>query len=291
MVTGARLRIGELSKRVGVSPELLRAWESRYELMSPERTPGGLRLFSEEDEIRVRRMCAHVAAGVPASEAARLAKFEDAGVGATDAGRGFADVESLLEEATDSLDELEMQSALDALFERLSLPRALGEVILPFFNRVGERWAASQLSVAQEHFASNVIGARLRALSRGWGGGVGPRVVLACPPGERHDLGLLCFGLILREQGWRITYFGADTPLEDIAIGLGTVSPTMVVLCATTPEPLEAARREIALLAQRVRVGVGGAGAREELVVDLGAELLAKDPVTAAEQLRPRVLA
>lgn len=291
MVRGARLRIGELSKRVGVSPELLRAWESRYELMSPERTPGGLRLFSEEDETRVRRMCAHVAAGVPASEAARLAKFEDAGVGEPDAGRGFADVESLLEEATDSLDELGMQSALDALFQRLSLPRALGEVILPFFNRVGERWAASQLSVAQEHFASNVIGARLRALTRGWGGGVGPRVVLACPPGERHDLGLLCFGLILRERGWRITYFGADTPLEDITIGLGTVSPTMVVLCATTPEPLEAARREIALLAQRVRVAVGGAGASEELVVGLGAELLAEDPVNAAEQLRPRMLA
>jgi methanogenic corrinoid protein MtbC1 len=291
MVRGARLRIGELSKRVGVSPELLRAWESRYELMSPERTPGGLRLFSEEDEVRVRRMCAHVAAGVPASEAARLAKFEDAGVGGPDAGRGFADVESLLDEATDSLDELEMQSALDALFQRLSLPRALQEVILPFFNRVGERWAASELSVAQEHFASNVIGARLRGLSRGWGGGVGPRVVLACPPGERHDLGLLCFGLILRERGWRITYFGADTPLEDIAIGLGTVLPTMVVLCATTPEPLEAARREIALLAQRVRVGVGGAGASEELVVGLGAELLAEDPVYAAEQLRPRMLA
>lgn len=284
------MRIGELSKRVGVSPELLRAWESRYGLMSPERTPGGLRLFSEEDETRVRRMCAHVAAGVPASEAARLAKFEDT-VGESDADRGIADVEVLLDEATDSLDELEMQSALDLLFQRLSLSRALREVILPFLHRVGERWAASQLSVTQEHFASNVIGARLRGLTRGWGGGVGPRVVLACPPGEQHDLGLLCFGLILRERGWRVTYFGADTPLDDIAAELETLSPTIVVLCAATSEPLEAAREEIGRLVERVRVGVGGAGASEQLVDRLGAELLAEDPVSAAELLRPRALA
>ena len=89
----------------------------------------------------------------------------------------------------------------------------LSEVILPFLHRLGVRWAAGRTSVAQEHFASNVIAGRLRSLARGWGQGVGPRAILACPPGELHDLGLLCFGLVLREHGWRITYLGADTPI------------------------------------------------------------------------------
>src|SRR5438270_611871 len=78
---------------------------------------------------------------------------------------------------------------------------------------------------AQEHFASNVIGGRLRALTRGWGNGVGPRAILACPPGERHEFGLLCFGLALRERGWRIIYLGAETPLREITDSLGELLP------------------------------------------------------------------
>ena len=73
MAEGGRLRIGELSRRVGVSPELLRAWETRYGLVDPERTPGGLRLYSEEDERRVREMRRQIAAGLSAAEAARVA--------------------------------------------------------------------------------------------------------------------------------------------------------------------------------------------------------------------------
>ena len=75
MTDGAQhnLRIGELSRRVGVSPELLRAWERRYGLLHPGRTAGGLRLYSAEDERRVRAMQAHVESGLSAAEAARLA--------------------------------------------------------------------------------------------------------------------------------------------------------------------------------------------------------------------------
>ena len=69
----SHLRIGELSKRTGISPELLRAWERRYGLLKPARSPGGFRLYSGADEARVRRMQAHLARGVAAAEAARLA--------------------------------------------------------------------------------------------------------------------------------------------------------------------------------------------------------------------------
>ena len=74
----ARLRIGELSRRVGESPELLRAWEKRYGIVSPERTPGGLRLYSEDDERRILAMQRHIGAGLSAAEAARLARADDA---------------------------------------------------------------------------------------------------------------------------------------------------------------------------------------------------------------------
>ncbi|HVD14550.1 MAG TPA: MerR family transcriptional regulator, partial [Actinomycetota bacterium] len=67
------LRIGELARRTGVSPELLRAWERRYGLLRPARTQGGYRLYTAADEARIRRMRAYLARGVAAAEAARLA--------------------------------------------------------------------------------------------------------------------------------------------------------------------------------------------------------------------------
>src|ERR1700756_2919908 len=70
------VRIGELSRRVGVTPEVLRAWERRYGVLSPTRTDGGFRLYGDDDEQRVRRMLQHLEQGLSAAEAARLTRAE-----------------------------------------------------------------------------------------------------------------------------------------------------------------------------------------------------------------------
>ena len=286
MSESGRLRIGELSRRVGESPELLRAWELRYGLVAPERSPGGLRLYSEQDERRVRVMRHHINLGLSASEAARLAKLaDDPQSEAVTA--SLADVEAALERSFDALDEPAAQAALDRVLMAFGLRAVLSEVILPFLHGLGVRWAAGQTSVAEEHFASNVIAGRLRGLARGWGQGVGPRAILACPPGELHDLGLLCFGLALREHGWRITYLGADTPIGDIAGTLDELSPAIIVLAAITPQRFLDSADELAALAAQARVGIGGAGASNALATRLGAESLAGELLPAAAALTP----
>ena len=73
MTEAGTLRIGELSRRSGVSPELLRAWERRYGLLEPTRSPGGLRLYTPDDLTRVQAMQQHLAEGLAAAEAAALA--------------------------------------------------------------------------------------------------------------------------------------------------------------------------------------------------------------------------
>jgi DNA-binding transcriptional MerR regulator len=286
MARTGRLRIGELSRRVGESPELLRAWETRYGLVAPERTPGGLRLYSEQDERRIRVMRHHIDAGLSASEAARLAKLAG-GPGPDSPAATLAVIEAELERSFDALDEPAAQAALDRLLIAFGLGQALAEVILPFLHRLGERWAAAQASVAQEHFASNIIAGRLRGLARGWGQGVGPHAILACPPGELHELGLLCFGLVLREQGWRITYLGADTPLDDITAALGELSPTIVVLAAVTRQRFLDNADAVSALAAQVRVGLAGAGVSADLADRLGAEPLAGQLIDVAAALRP----
>jgi MerR family transcriptional regulator, light-induced transcriptional regulator len=281
-----RLRIGELSRRVGESPELLRAWETRYGLVNPERTPGGLRLYSEEDERRVRVMRHHINAGLSASEAARLAKLADAPPAGAESVT-LAAIDAALERSFDAFDEPAAQAALDSLLIAFGLRQALQDVILPFLHRLGQRWAAAQTSVAQEHFASNIIGGRLRSLAQGWGNGVGPPAVLACPPGELHDLGLLSFGLVLRERGWRIAYLGADTPLGDIAATVDSLSPAIVVLAAVAQQRFFDNADEIRALAGQMRVGLAGAGASAALAHRLGAESLAGELMVVAEALTP----
>ena len=152
---------------------------------------------------------------------------------------------------------------------------------MPYLHDVGDRWQRGELSIAQEHFATNVLRGRLLGLARGWGRGDGPRALLACPEGERHDLGLIAFGLALRDQGWRIHYLGPDTPVESLEEAAQRTAPTVIVLSAVRSEPLEL----LAALATRHRVVIAGAGAAGARVRDI--ERLTTDPVTAAEQLTP----
>jgi MerR family transcriptional regulator, light-induced transcriptional regulator len=114
---------------------------------------------------------------------------------------------------------------------------------------------------------------------------VGPRVIPACPPGERHEFGLLCFGLALRGHGWRIAYLGAETPLREITDALGELSPSIVVLSAISQQRLLDASEEITVLRSRVRVGIGGAGATSALALAIGVELLGGDAIGEAAGL------
>lgn len=283
------LRIGELSRRSGVSPELLRAWERRYGLLRPERTVGGFRLYTAVDEARVAAMQASLARGLSAAEAARAAL---ATPGAAEPlpepdPAGLAGSATRLGELLDAYDETAAQALLDRLFSTFSLNAILRDVIIPYLHELGERYARNEVSVAQEHFASNVVRGRLLALARGWGRGSGPTALLACAPGEQHDLGLLVFGLALRANGWRIAYLGADTPVATLAEAVRTLGPDAVVVCAQIASHAEEAAGELAVLALEAPLSLAGAGIERELASRIGAPLLTADPVTAAERFAP----
>ena len=257
------LRIGELSRRVGVSGHVLRAWEARYGLLDPVRSPGGFRLYSESDERRVRRMKVHLARGLSAAEAARAAIAEAQGQGQSQPASDAVTDTSALASATDlvelsndwqlaldDFDEPAAQAALDRLLSEFSVATTLRDVVLPYLHTLGERWRRGDVTIAQEHFASNVIRGRLAGLARGWGSGHGPTAILACPPEELHDLALMIFGIVLNRHGWRIQYLGADTPAHELLHSVGRSRPDLVVLAATTTDRFDAIRSELAELAK-----------------------------------------
>jgi methanogenic corrinoid protein MtbC1 len=109
--------------------------------------------------------------------------------------------------------------------------------------------------------------------------------VLACAPGEQHDLGLLCFGLALRERGWRIEYLGADTPVATVAEVAHSVSPRAVVVAAELDGLLEPVLDELVALARDVTLGIGGRATSPALAASIGAIALEGAPAAAAEQL------
>lgn len=284
------LRIGELSRRVGVSPELLRAWETRYGLLRPSRSQGGFRLYSDEDEARVRLMRMYQERGLSAAEAAGLAASAEpaaAEAPAEEDGRVAADVQRL-SDALDAFDEAGAHAAFDGLVSALSIDALVRHAVIPYLEQLGSRWERGEASVAQEHFASNVIRGRLLGLARGWGQGTGPRALLACAPGEQHDLPLVCFGLALRARGWRITYLGPDTPVETLAELAGALRPRVVVVSASLPTRLEPALPGLRRLAAKTRLVIAGPGATAEYAEKARAELVAEDPVTAAERISRR---
>jgi MerR family transcriptional regulator, light-induced transcriptional regulator len=295
---GPLWRIGELARRIGVSPEVLRAWERRYGLFRPERSAAGYRLYSAADERCARRVLALQAQGHSTAEAARLAMQTAAAEVATPASlpptpaeAGLSPVDQLeliaarLRASLDSLDGPATEQTLDTLFALTDVETAIAKVILPVLRGLGDSWENNEISVAAEHYASNLLQGRLLALARGWDFGDGPLAVLACAPGELHAIGLIAFGLALRRRGWRIAYLGPSTPIESL-IGWTTAHhPAAVVVSAVTPERLIDCEAGLRNLARHTRLALGGAGATGELAAQVGATALVADPSRAADQL------
>jgi MerR family transcriptional regulator, light-induced transcriptional regulator len=277
------LRIGEFARRVGVSPEVLRAWERRYRLLQPVRSPGGFRLYTTEDAERVAHMRRGLGEGLSAAEAARAALER----GQPSEGL-LEDAAARLLAAIERYDEAAVHAVLDESFAAFGLEAVLRDVILPTLTRVGLGWEQGALEISQEHFASNLIRGRLLSLARLWSRGGGPLALLACAAGEQHDITLLAFGLLLRSYGWRILFLGADTPITTLTDAAQTTRPALTVLASFDPDLLETEASALRRLAKRVPLVLSGPGASDALCTRLGVRRLDGDLVEAANEIARR---
>jgi DNA-binding transcriptional MerR regulator len=273
-------RIGEFARRVGVTPELLRAWEQRYGLLRPVRTQGGFRLYREEDAERVARMRRGLEEGLSAAEAARAALETP-----PSADHLLDDARARLMSAIEAYDEAGVQAALDDGLAAFGLEAFVRDLILPTLTAVGRGWEQGSVEISQEHFASNLIRGRLLSLARLWGRGSGPLALLACAPSEQHDITLLAFGLILRSYGWRILFLGADTPLSTIQDAARTTAPAVIVLVTFDTALVEAEGTALRRLARIAPLFLSGPGASPALTGHLRIRRLNGDLIDAAHEV------
>jgi len=289
--------ISVVTRRTGLTQDLLRAWEKRYEAVQPFRTATSRRLYTDEDVDRLRMLKILVDGGRRISDVARLTATElrqlveedtaQAAVAtpprtarhreAADAGQACL-TRCLV--AVDNLDRLGLEAALAAGSFELTAPLLRRQVLEPLIAAMGERWESGQWRVAQEHLASAVVRAVLWDLIRRADPGVaGATLVVATLPGHRHELGALLAGAVAAEHGREVVYLGVDLPAEEIAAAARLRDARAVLISLVYPRGDARTAAEIArlrdLLGPEVRLLAGGRAAESyhEALLDAGAQV------------------
>jgi MerR family transcriptional regulator, light-induced transcriptional regulator len=249
-----KLNIAALTRRTGVPPDTIRKWEQRYGVLQPERTSGGQRRYTELDVARVEWLKARLDEGFRIGEAAAL-------LGDTTLALGDAQgLPAAIVDAARRSDVAALGTAVEQALFLPSLEKAFEEVFSPALVEIGELWRAGELTVAQEHLASGTIRSALQRLLADHRGNVRGVAVLACAPGELHEIGLLMVALQLRADGWQVAYLGADTPVTE-ALALATqLGASALLFSVTREEPGKtlAAQLSAADVPARLTILVGG---------------------------------
>jgi methanogenic corrinoid protein MtbC1 len=234
------------ANKSGLSPALIRIWESRYQAIEPARTPSKRRLFSKSDIFRLQLLKKAVDSGHSISQIANLSSkalmhlinADHAAVeGSNYDIRKENDVVLFYETALDSIIRLDapgLKSTLEQASVHLTKLELINAVIVPVCKRVGELWRQGKLKIINEHMATPIIRSVLwRLLDSLEVSDTAPRIVIATPLNHRHELGALTIALVARESGWSSSYFGASLPADEIAAAAKSISARAVALSIT----------------------------------------------------------
>ncbi len=297
MVLHTMYTIRQASARTGLGAPLIRAWERRYGVISPSRTPGGYRLYDEDAIQTLLAMRGLLDRGWTASEAARaigagevavadVAIDPPPGVGPTvsSAVAHRARVVGRLVAAAESTSTAETEAAIDEILASGSFEAVIDDLLLPAAAAIGDAWAAGRLSVAAEHAASAAIARRLAAAYQAASVAGRTTVLVGLPPGSRHELGALAFAVALRRRGVGVMYLGPDVPVDAWAdIAQRSKARAAVIGVVTDADRAPAAAVAEALKAGGVGiVAMGGAAASDDPVSTHGVLVLPSRVVDAS---------
>lgn len=288
--------IKQAAARVGVEPATLRAWEQRYGVVSPQRSQAGYRVYGDSDLRVLRTMSSLIQEGWSAAQAAEQALKVEVQRG--DVTLDAPQVASVREVVGDPgvlvhcgarFDATLLTQALDDAFGRASFEAVATQWLLPGLEALGRAWADGTLSIAGEHFVTAAVQRRLGMAYEAAGNApTGPLVLVGLPAESRHELGVLTFATLLRRQGVRTRYVGADLPAEAWLDAVQDMGATAVVLGVPMDADVRSVEHTIEVMRQaRPDLAVFVGGARQGDVS--GADALGGDLLDAADHLRHRL--
>jgi methanogenic corrinoid protein MtbC1 len=244
----ARYNIKSVMQKTDVQAVTIRAWERRYSLLEPKRASNGYRLYSDRDIALLSWVKQQVDSGLSIStvagslkEAIERGDWPEAVLttsGPVPVQRHIGqNVSKLAEQFLTALLRVDEHMASEIFAEilgQVNLLELVETVLIPTLVEIGARWERGEISVAIEHFASNLIQGKIQAIyqSLPYHSGA-PKVLVGCGPDELHALSPLLFATLLRDCGYRVEYLGPDIPLEDLLDYIAAEKPKMVVISAT----------------------------------------------------------
>ncbi len=234
----------------------LRKWEERYGVPAPLRTEGAQRRYGDRDVRQIEWLRDRLAEGLRIGQAAAMLQRIAEPVGSAD------DLRNALLDALGAHSPSRIEALVNQTFAVYPPETAVARVVEPVLQRTGELWERGEISVADEHFVSQLMTTKLRALVDTTASGAAGVAVLACVPGERHELGLLCLAALLQADGWRVIYLGQDTPLDDAFELAAGADARVLAISGTMPEQAEDVEADLERLGRAfpgIRVLRGGA--------------------------------
>ena len=244
----AQYLISTVSKRSGVKSDLVRAWERRYQAVTPTRTAGGHRVYTDQDIARLKLLNQATSNGHSISQ---IAQFS------------LSDLKTLLKEECDTsstplpkaLNSKHNQShiaedyiekcyaavlafdakLLEAHFENaiveLGSEAFIEHLLTPLLSQIGKSWTEGELRPVHEHMTSSVIRSLTYILRNNSPTPPNaPRMIVTTPMGQLHELGAMLAAIMAEFSGWQVTYLGADLPAEEIAIAVKYVDAQALTL-------------------------------------------------------------
>lgn len=271
-------KIKSVAEMTGFSPNLLRAWERRYELLDPERKPSGHRLYTEDDRRVLLAVRALMGEGRSIGEIASrgreslLSRGQNLGAVSAAEGAQVEDAPQVVRlrdgivSAALELDAKSLQAMLDECFATLDRDLVFERVMVVAIRRLGDLWSRGQASVAHERLASELFCRRLQQWLSLAGGQArsGPSMMTACLPDEQHEMGALLVTYYLARSGADVSYLGS-LPFPDLELACRQIQPAFVFLSVTRPELFEVHRYGLAEVVARQsnsRFILGGEGLR-----------------------------
>lgn len=215
----------------GISAFTLRSWERRHGLITPERTAHGQRAYTPADVERIRQILVLLDRGMAIGQIAGVIDNPLEPVEQPESTGFWGRLRARMVQRIGAFDEAGLEGTYQEALAIHPIEQVTQNLLLPLLHELGTRWLDSECGIAEEHFFAvylrNKLGARFhhRRLPEH-----GPRLLCACLPGERHELGQLLFALAANERGFRTTLLGADVPLGAVSAAARRMKAEAVVL-------------------------------------------------------------
>jgi len=234
----AQYLISTVSKRSGVKTDLVRAWERRYQAVTPTRTAGGHRVYTDQDIARLKLLNQATNNGHSISQIAQFSLDDLKDLLKNESGESTQPFISIATSTSDRVflaeDYIEKcyaavlafdAKALESHFENaiveLGTEAFIEYLLTPLLTQIGERWKTGELRPVHEHMTSAVIRSLTYILrNNNPRSANAPRMIVSTPIGQLHELGALLAAIMAELKGWQVTYLGANLPAEEIAAGV-----------------------------------------------------------------------